>query len=54
MRQVVGVETISGIKTYIHREAAYKWEDNHSCVACYSPSGCKELDTTEQLNNNKS
>ena len=31
MRQVLGVETISGVKTHIHREAAYKWEDNHNC-----------------------
>ena len=47
MRQVLGVETISGVKTHIHREAAYKWEDNHNCLACRSPWGCKEVDTTE-------
>lgn len=33
MRQVVGVETISGVKTHIHWEAAYKQEDNHNCLA---------------------
>ena len=27
--------------------------DGQGSLACYSPWGCKELDTTEQLNNSK-
>ena len=53
MRQLVGVETISGVKTHIHQVAVYKWEDNHNCLACYSPRACKESDMAERLNNSK-
>ena len=28
-------------------------DDGQESLACYSPWGCEELDTTEQLNNNK-
>ena len=28
--------------------------EGQGSLACYNPWGCKELDTTEQLNNNRS
>ena len=35
-------------------EQALGDSDGQGGLACYSPSGRKELDTTDQLNNNKS
>ena len=34
-------------------EQALGEDEGQGSLACCSPQGCKELDTTEQLNNNK-
>ena len=45
---------LDGITDYGHEfEQALGVGDGQGGLVCCSPWGCKELDTTEQLNNNK-
>ena len=47
---------LDGIIDSMDMSLSKLWEivkDREACLACCSPCGCKELDTTERLNNNK-
>ena len=48
---------LDGITDSMDMSLSKIWEmvkDREACVACCSPWGCRELDTTERLNNNSS
>ena len=52
--------TEDGMVGWHHQLNGHKFEETpgdskgQGSLACYSPRGCKESDTTEQLNNKKS